>query len=54
MKNGKRPTLKQMGIIKSNNLNPRNWLVTKNLATEIHIVHRVSGKERKIMILNHT
>ncbi|WP_339063592.1 DUF6906 family protein [Tepidibacillus marianensis] len=48
MKNGKKPTVKQMKLIKSSGLNTDNWLVTKNLSDALHIVHRVSGNERVI------
>lgn len=41
MKHGKRPTKKHKIIIQNAGYNPANWLVTKNLPNEIHIVHRV-------------
>lgn len=52
MKHGKRPTLKQKAIIKNAGYNPNNWLVTKNLANEIHLVHRSTSRERKIPIVS--
>lgn len=50
MKAGKRPTRRQMEDIKSAGLNPGNWLVVKNLVDELHIVHRETGRQRKIAI----
>lgn len=41
---GKNPTKKQAEIITSMNLNYENWLVIKNLPTELHIKHRHSNK----------
>ncbi|WP_407649772.1 DUF6906 family protein [Thermaerobacillus caldiproteolyticus] len=48
MKNGKKPTKKQKEAIKKARLNPDNWLVVKNLTTELHLVHRTSGNQRVI------
>ena len=48
MKNGKRPTVAQKKEIASWRLNPDNWLVVKNIPTELVIVHRLSGKQRTI------
>jgi hypothetical protein len=48
LKNGKKPTKKQKEAIKKARLNPDNWLVVKNLTTELHIVHRTSGKQKVI------
>jgi hypothetical protein len=50
MKQGKRPTRKQKLVLKAARLNPENWLVTKNLQGELHLVHRESGKERKLLV----
>jgi len=46
MKNGKNPTRKQMELIKKARLNPANWLVVKNLDTELHIVNRETDRLR--------
>lgn len=46
MKAGKRPTLRQKKLLKKARLNVDNWLVTKNLPDRLHIVNRLSGKER--------
>ncbi|MGG4462621.1 hypothetical protein ABEO79_00180 [Micromonospora provocatoris] len=43
MKKGKRPTLKQIVLLKSSNLDHEEWLVVKNLPEELHIVHRKTG-----------
>lgn len=48
MKNGKRPTRRQKQILNSAGLQCDNWLVVKNLPNELNIVHRMSGKPRKI------
>jgi hypothetical protein len=48
MKNGKRPNHSQKEVIRSRGLNPENWLITKNLPNNLHLVNRESGKERII------
>ncbi|WP_209121552.1 hypothetical protein [Alkalihalobacillus sp. BA299] len=48
MKNGKAPTKKQKIAIKEVGLNPNNWLVSKNLQEELHIVHRETGRLKVI------
>lgn len=50
MKNGKRPTLNQKILIREAGLNPRNWLIVKNLPDRVHIVHRETGNERVIQV----
>ena len=40
MKNGKKPTVNQRNFIKSNRLNPENWLVVKDTPSEMVLVHR--------------
>lgn len=50
MKAGKRPTRNQMNLIKYNGLNPENWLVSKNLLEEMHLVHRYTGKLKIILL----
>ncbi|MCP1355437.1 DUF6906 family protein [Aneurinibacillus migulanus] len=50
MKNGKRPTRKQKLAMKAVRLNPENWLVTKNLPGELHLVHRETNRERKLPV----
>jgi hypothetical protein len=39
-KNGKRPTVRQQDAIRAAGLNPRDWLVSKNLANQLHLVKR--------------
>ncbi len=48
MRNGKRPTRAQKIRLESLGLNPKNWLVIKNHQDGLEVVHRVSGKMRKI------
>lgn len=48
MKNGKRPTKKQKMQIIDAGWNPDNWLVTKNLPDQLHLVHRNTNKEKVI------
>lgn len=48
MKNGKRPTVAQMEIMQKAGLDPREWLVTKNLSDSISIVHRQTGQQKVI------
>lgn len=48
MKHGKRPTVTQRKLISSRGLNSDNWLVVKDMLTEMVIVHRLSGKQRVI------
>lgn len=48
MKHGKRPTKAQKIRIKSFKLNPDNWLVIKDCKDCFEVVHRVSGKIRKL------
>lgn len=43
MKNGKRPNKTQKITISKAGLNAAEWLVVKNLDSELHIVHRGSG-----------
>ncbi len=42
MKNGKAPTLEQKKVMRAHGLLPENWLVVKNLPTELEVVSRVS------------
>ena len=48
MKNGKKPTVAQRILLKEWRLNWENWLVTKDTPDEMWIVHRLSGKQRRI------
>lgn len=45
MKNGKVPTLEQKKIMRAHGLIPENWLVVKNLLSELVIVSRISLKK---------
>lgn len=40
MKQGKKPTLNQRKFIESQNLDSREWLVTKDTPERMEIVHR--------------
>ena len=44
MKNGKRPTKKQCELMQQWKLNAEDWLVVKDTADEMVIVHRLSDK----------
>lgn len=48
MKAGKKPTRAERELIKSNRLQPANWLIERRLLGEIHIINRVSNKKRII------
>ena len=50
MKHGKNPTRKQKMFIKKNKLNPENWLIVKDCSECFEIVHRFTGKRRKIKV----
>lgn len=56
MKNGKKPTLRQKKIMREHGLQPDNWLVIKDLGTELHVVSRMSlkkiGNKPKIRVLH--
>jgi len=45
---GRRPTRKEKELLKKHNLNPNNWLVSKNPPGRLHIVHRGTGNKRVI------
>lgn len=45
MKNGKKPTLRQKKIMRASGLVPENWLVVKDLGSELHVVSRMSLKK---------
>ncbi|KJS85137.1 MAG: hypothetical protein JM58_09160 [Peptococcaceae bacterium BICA1-8] len=49
MKNGKSPTRKQRQQIQKKGLNPLNWLISKNLPQELHLVHRHTNKARVLI-----
>lgn len=48
MRHGKRPTRAQKIRIKKLGLNPDNWLVITDHNGTFEIVHRLSGKARKL------
>ena len=48
MKHGRKPTRKQRERLIGLSLNPEEWLVTKNSPDSFEIVHRVSGKLRRL------
>ncbi len=49
MKNGKNPTLKQKIILKEARLNPDNWLVVKNLPSQMELVNRDTGRLKRLL-----
>jgi len=50
MKAGKRPTLRQKKLLKKARLNAENWLVAKAPTGELHLIHRLNGKERVLKV----
>jgi len=48
MKQGKCRTRKLQEVIDSEGLNPVNWLVTKTLSNEFHLVHRFTFSIRVV------
>ena len=50
MKSGRRPSKKQKMTLAQLGENPEAWLIVKNLSSELHIVHRITG-ELKILKL---
>ncbi|WP_439098739.1 DUF6906 family protein [Bacillus weihaiensis] len=48
MKNGKKPTKKQKVQIKTQELNPENWLIYKCNGDRLSLVHRFTGTTRKV------
>ena len=48
MKNGKNLTKKQKMFLQTKKLNPQNWLIVKNTADAMEILHKTS---RKIKII---
>ncbi|SFF22604.1 hypothetical protein SAMN04487969_11931 [Paenibacillus algorifonticola] len=50
MKNGKRPTRRQQAAIAAAGLTVENWLVTKHLPNELHLVHRFASAKRIIQL----
>lgn len=48
MKRGRKLTVAESNHVKSFRLNPVNWLISKKLSDEWHIVHRQTGRLRII------
>lgn len=48
MKNGKRPTRKQMEEIKKAGLIPENWLIERDTTEKLVVINRFSGKVRDV------
>jgi hypothetical protein len=48
IKQGKNPTRTQKDKLKALNLNPRNWLVERDLPVCLVIVHRITGEVRRL------
>jgi hypothetical protein len=48
LKNGKKPTRQQQVAIIAAKLDPKDWLVMKNLSNELHIFHR-DNKDLKVI-----
>lgn len=50
MKHGKNPTRKQLELMKGKVATPADWLVSKVLPSELHLVSRVSNQTKTIWI----
>lgn len=48
MKQGRKPTRRQMDKLKKLGLVPQNWLISKNTPTCFEVVHRISGAVRRL------
>jgi hypothetical protein len=48
MKRGRKPTVKQKKAIKWAGLEPEQWLISKNLPNELHLIHRETGTPKVI------
>lgn len=48
MKHGKNPTVRQKKLISKTGLNVENWLVEREMVSEIIVVHRYSKVTRII------
>ncbi|GIO40178.1 hypothetical protein J41TS12_50390 [Paenibacillus antibioticophila] len=51
MKQGKKPTRRQLKIIIANVATPGDWLVTKSLPDELHLVRKNYPDTTKIIYL---
>lgn len=49
MKHGKRPTRRQKVLMEAKHLNVENWLVVKNTGVYLEVMHKYSGKTRRVM-----
>jgi hypothetical protein len=49
MKHGKKPTNKQKQAIEKAGLKPENWLVTKSLSGELHIVTKDKPAKQRVV-----
>lgn len=49
MKNGKKPSREQRKLMEKWGMDTREWLVTKDTPTEMHIVHRYSDKTMRVI-----
>jgi len=50
MKNGKKPTRKQLDIISEHVATPSDWLISKCTLDEMLLVHRFVGKTKTIWL----
>lgn len=48
MKNGKRPTRRQLAELKQAGLNPENWLIERDTTDRLVVINRYSGKVRDV------
>lgn len=48
MRHGKKPTKAQREFLRSYNLIPEDWLITKNTSTEMELISRFTGRKKII------
>lgn len=52
MKRAKKPTRAQKMIIDHYHLKPENWLVQEADAEKLHLIHRYTGTQRTIAVVD--
>ncbi|WP_442951499.1 DUF6906 family protein [Paenibacillus sp. GYB004] len=50
MKQGKRPTRREMKVLAGFGLSPESWLITKRLPASLHLIHRQTGTIKVIPV----
>ena len=49
MKQPRKPVLREKKILSADGLNPENWAVYKEDSDYLYVVHKLSGRKRKII-----